>query len=387
MTCIILLIILALLGIVASMIIISYYAVGDFIPTLDKNVDYGPGDTQSLFFSTIFCEELVANEDTLYNADYKDSYLYLLSEPPSLSGKEEIVFGDSPLVFDQPHERNFHLFPGSKISVEACAEQSEYSGFGSFYLVQGKANYSDWEEEGRKVNQIKYVASMHLLNICNEDGMKKIEFTVTKEDQYYLLFVNDKISKQIAEISANFTIERNLYSFNESSIIKHCKFSTQSCSLKVPFQKSTSVLLAYGEPTDWEGKWSNKSIEVLCIPRVWFYTVLVALGVLLIVLATFFGCVTCWCCSHALFKANEAEKPLLGAHTGTLYSEAVEHQNEMSNPSKYVKDSKKDTSNYLVAPTSNSRRPRALAEPHPPPSFRRTSVEVGTPSCETFTKR
>lgn len=376
------------------MIIISYYAEGYFSPPNKDNVDYGPGDTQSLFFSSIFCEELSASKDTLYSNSFLQSTLYLLSEPSTLTREVDVSFNDVFSIFDKVHQRDFHLFPGSVIAIEACADKSTYDGVGSFYLVKGKSTYEEWSDAGGK-NDPKSVASLHIWNFCDEEPTKSISFTVIEEDQYYLMFINDRhMTPYISEIYTNYTIQRRVYDFNESSVINSCSFTTNPCALKMPFQHTTSVLLTYGKPLDWGDEWNNKAIDIMCIPRVWFYIILTATGILLLAASTFFGCVVCCCISRFLLKEDEAEAPLLNSRTGTLYDNSPPMK-EMDDPSKYEQgrsgNQYSKTNDRYRTSLVGAKRPNIVAHrTHPPPSFKKSPgprFAMGSPTYETFTRK
>ena len=381
MTCIVFAIILAFLVIALVMIVMSYYARGSFISSQASNVDYGPGDTQNLFFSSLFCEELETDKNTLYPKGFEESSLYLLKKTPSLSIEKQFSFSG---LFDETYKRNFHFYAGSKVTVDACTRStSDDRNFGSFYLIKGKSTYYDWLSGSEDANK-NTVTFLHVTNVCSKDGVEQVKFTVREEDQYYLIFSSSNKSKSMAAISANVSVQRKLYSFDSSSVMEHCQFNTQSCSIKVPFQASTFVLLLYGEPLDWESNWSNSSITILCKARMWFYMLLVVLGTLLVAIVTVAGCVACYCCAGTNNK-DETTTPLLSSRTGTLYSAAVPVEKEMHNPSKYSQDVTGEAFKSGGTPVEVSRQSRVPLENYQPPSFRENSVGLGTPSFSTFT--
>lgn len=389
MTCTIFFILLAVFLLIGTVIIITYYAEGYFSP--NKNVDYGPGDTQDLFFSSLFCEELSTNKDTLYSSSFLKSTLYLLREPPALLGEVEVSFQDIFTIYDV-HQRNFHLFPGSVISLDVCADNNTHNGVGTFYLVKGRSTYEEWLDDGQN-NNPQSVASLHVWDFCKDELKNSISYNVTEEDQYYLMFINDRhITPDITKINANYTIQRQIYKYNESSIVNSCSFTTTPCSLKMPFQHITSVLLTYGEPLNWAGNWSNSAISIDCVPRVWFYTVLTALGLLLIAISTFLGCVGCCCCTRLLLSKDAAKAPLLNQHTGILYDTGPSMK-EMDNPSIYKHDQSRSkyskASNRYRTPIGAVKIKTVPNRAHPPPSFKRSSGSYTRglpPTYETFTR-
>ncbi len=384
MTCIVFFILVALLAVAVLMIILSYYATGYLNSPRSKNVDCGPGDTKKLFFSAIFCEELSTDSSSLYHEGYQDFGLYLLNTPPSLSGSEEVKFGATII---KPYQRNFHLFKGSTVTVKACLEKSDNYGIGNFYLVKGK---STWEDAYGSIDESTSVDFLTITSACYTDEQSEsVTYTVVEEDQYFLYFFNgNNASGEAAAVTvkATINIQRMLYNFTERSVITSCKFNTEPCSLSLPFQTSTSVLLTYGRPDSWESSWSNSSISISCHPRFWFYAVLVLIGVLVIVLSTCAGCLACWCCSSSLYEKDAAEAPLLNARTGNLYSDTVPVSKEMHNPFKYGKDSRQEAASFGELPVSTTKS--QVPVDYRPPSFKDDSYgEMGTPSYNTFTRK
>jgi len=374
-------IILALSAIAMVMIVMSYYARGSLASSQANSVEYGPGDAQSLFFSSLFCEELESIKNTLYSEGFENSSLYLLKESPSLSAQEQFTISGK---FEKAYQQNFHFYTDSNITVDACTNSiTDDQDFGSFYLIKGKSAYLDWKSGSEDANNKNIEAPFHVTTICSQDGVKQARFSVEEEDQYYLIFASGNTSKSMAAISANVTVQRKLYSFENSSVIDYCQFSVQQpCSIKVPFQVSTYVLLLYGQPLDWRSKWSNSPIEIFCKGRMWFYMLLVALGTFLVTLVTFVACLTCYCCADAYNRGDEATTPLLSSRTGRLYGTAVPAEKEMRNPTKYSHD---EAFKHGGGPVDISRQSRAPFKDYQPPSFRENSVGLGTPLISTFT--
>ena len=370
---------------------ISFYSEGYFIAPDDNDVDYGPGDTQNLFFSSILCQEISPNKNSLYSDNFLPSTLYLLRDPPTLSGEIEVSFEDMFLIYDQVHQRNFHLFPGSVISVDACVDQRTHTGVGTFYLVKGKSIFNDWLDAGGK-SAPQSVETLQVQDSCGELGDSSVMYTVIEEDQYYLVFTNDKhVSPYIAAVNASFNIQRRIYKHNESAVVNSCNFTSSPCTLQMPFKRLTSVFLTYGEPENWEDNWSNKAIRVECVSRVWFYTILTALGVLLIAGSIFIGCVICYSCTRVMLTEDEAGAPLLNKWTGSLYSSApATKEMDMYNQDRPANEYSKASDNRVI-PEASARRPRTLPKTnHTPPSFKPSpglKYTMGLPTYETFTRR
>lgn len=383
MTCTCILITMSMLAVIGAMVTLSYYADGDFVPEDAANVTYGPGDMQKLFFSPIFCEKLTPTASSLYAEGYNQSHLYLLSQKPTLTGKNNITFQDQAVVFDRHYQRNFHFRPNSVIAFEVCVKNNAtYSGFGTFYLVKGMDVYDRWKESDESTPES--VKSLEVRTTCEEEERQKFSYKVTQEDQYFLVFVDDKkVNPQPSEVVFIYSIQRALYEIDKSAVEDSCSFNTSSpCSVRVPF-KTTAALLVYGAPVNWESSWGNAAIDVNCQLRVWFYVLLSVAGTLLVVAATACLCVSCCCCGHFISKVtSESNEPLLSQHTANLYDGRSE---EMHNPSSNSSPAAGagESVGYRV-----SHPKAASSSPYPPPSFKASGkFSLGSPTCETFTNQ
>ncbi len=365
----------------------SYYAEGYF--TQDKMADiveYGPGDTQNLFFSPLLCQTL--SPGTLYSVNYNKSTLYLLNKDPTLSGERNISFQDEFVSRSKKIvQRNLHLHNDSIVSLEACLDNSTYRGVANFYLVKGKQNYEDWYNSGREETPT-CVAYLPVRTYCSSSSSSNtrdvLTFKVVEEDQYYLVFVNQHhITPYAATVRVLYNIRRVVWEPDPETILALCSFTTSPCSLDVPLTGSMSVLLDYGEPYNWEGDWENNPILVSCAPRVWLYGVISVTGLLVIALSTVCVCCTCCCCCRFLAtrEKNESDAPLLGQRTGEMYGTGTRAK-EMSDPlGDNGNDPKAVNPNpHIVFRSSN--------HPHRPPSFESpppSKFRLGTPTHSTFT--
>ena len=376
-------VILGLLAVAGTMIVLSFYARGIMNSLQDKDVVFGPGDTQNMFFSPLFCEQLSPDADTLYSSAFEPSYLYLLDRDPFLTGKSNITFQDEFVIFDKQKLRTFHFYANSVIKFDACLDNATYAGAGRFFLIRGKDVYEEWKQEGEELPP-PFIDNFQVRTLCSA-GKQSYNYTVTEEDQYYLMFVNDRhLSPYPSDIVVDYDIQRTAYEFNDSSILDSCKFTTSPCSVRVPLRISASTLLAYGAPVDWEDDWRNRGINIRCAPRIWLYTLLSAVGVLAIIGVTFCLCATCCCCGMCFpQEEDEATRPLLGKHTADLYgkSSSSSSNSEMTDPSR-------DTTAGTGAISASSNPQVAFRKPnspYPPPSFKRSDkFSLGSPTCETF---
>lgn len=377
--CTFILVTMSLFSLVSVMVLLSYYADGELTHMDTQSITYGPGDTQSIFFSSLFCQQLSLDPNTLYSSDYEPSHLYLLNKDPTLTGITNITFEDRVVVSNEHNQRNFHFYTSSVIAFEVCASNDTYSGFASFYLIKGQKLYKKWAESQDESSTPQYVDYLQVGKICGH-GEQTFMYEVGEEDQYYFVFVNDKhTDPQPAEIVVSYNIRRTVYEFNQSSVANSCSFTTSPCSVSVPFQHSTAALLVYGAPLNWEESWENMPMSVDCGMRVWLYSVMSAAGVLLIAVGTMCLCVSCcWCSRFVSTKEDEMNKPLLSQHTANLY-DGKSSSKEMSDPSR--------DGNHRATPTDPHVAFRHVKSPHPPPSFKGGSgkFSLGSPTCETFT--
>ena len=362
LVCMFILVFLSLLVVLGTLVLLFYYAQGDFTSTQSSRVTFGPGDTQNLFLSPLFCEQLSPSPDASYGDGFEPSTLYLLRAEPTLMGEASIVFQD---YLNGNKQQNFHFYPNSVIAFDVCTNSSE---FGSFYLIKSQKLYLEWKSKPQSEPQ--HVHFLEVSKLCSE-GWQSFNYTVEEEDQYYLLFIN-------STIMVSYDIKRTVYKFDASTVETSCNFTTEaSCSVHVPFKISAAALLVYGVPLDWGSRWNNAAIDVSCSKqRVWMYTLLGGIGVLLISVVTICSCVLCCCCTCCFStKDDESSKPLLNRHTGNLYLED-QASKEMSNPSQDGYQGPPSPTPHIAVHMSNN-------SPHtPPPNFK---FSLGTPTCETFT--
>lgn len=364
------------------MIVLSYYAKGDFASKGTGYVIFGPGDTQNLFLSPLLCEKLSVDPNTLYSSDFKQSYLYVLDKVPTLTGRANITFQDEFSIFDKIQQRNFHFYPNSVIAFDVCVDNNTYSGFGSFFLVRGQQMYEEWVKSGESYPP-PFIDALQVRDYCSL-GKQTYIYNITAEDQYYLLFINDKHTNSYpSTMVVNYDIQRSIYEFDRGSIKTSCSFTTSPCSVHVPLVQSASAVLFYGTPIKWKDSWTNKQIAVNCAPRIWLYVLMSITGVLIITACTLCLCILCCCCSFLLpGKDDESTKPLLGHHTADLYGEKSTSA-EMTDPSRDDYPHSKSSPQVQVS----FRQPSS--SPHPPPSFKSNSSKfsLGSPTFETFANK
>lgn len=371
------LITLCLLAVAGTMVLLSFYAQGDLNSMETEGVVFGPGDTQTLFFSPLFCEHLSPYPDTLYSSDFESSSLYLLDKEPLLTGVDNVTFTDEFVIFDRSKLRAFHFYSDTVIAFDVCLNNITYSGSGTFYLIKGKAAYEEWADSG-ETDPPDFTATLQVREVCSA-SKQSFDYTVSGEDQYYLVFVDDKhLSPYPTEIMVEYRIRRRTYGFNQSSVLSSCQFTTSPCSIRVPLCTSAAALLVYGTPVDWESDWENRAISVQCSPRIWLYTLVTGLGALVIAFVTICLCTLCCCCGRCfLQEVDESSKPLLGQHTADLYSRRSS-SSEMTDPSR-------DNGHAPSASSTPHIIFRSLNNPYTPPSFKRSDkFSLGTPTCETF---
>ena len=369
---------MGLFALVAAMVLLSYYADGNFSRPDVTDVTFGPGETESVFVSPLLCDQLSPNPSTLYSSEYFHSYLYILDRQPNLTGTANITFQDRFVIFDLNKERNFHFYADSVISFDVCADNSTYTGLGVFYLIKGRKAYESWLELGEEKFS-DYAEYLQVRHYCSE-GRQSLRYNVTEEDQYYLIFVNDKhIDPYPAMMVVDYDIKRTVYKIESGSVASSCHFGTVPCSVRVPLQESAAAVLVYGEPYNWGDSWENIPIEVQCSPRIWLYTLTSAGGVLLIITGMLCLCLSCCCCGRLLAgEKDESTTPLLRSslldERGTSSVGSSHH--EMSDPSR---------DNSVQA---TPQPPRTGAVDHPPPSVKASDkFSMGTPTVDTFTRR
>ena len=366
---------LTLIGLVGVLVTLSFCIHQGYFSSNNEDVVYGPGDSQKVEFSALFCEELVPDSNNYsYSRNLEASTLYLLDKDPELSGETNITFQDEFLIFDKIKQLNFHFFPKSLITFEACIDNNTYSSVGDFYLVKGRSIYDDWYNSGEK-SPPSSIASLQVREFCSQ-GKQNFKYQVTEEDQYYFLFINDKqIYPQITAMVVSYDIKRVIYDVDQNAIKNSCTFTgTSRCSLNVPLQSSASAVLMYGTPIDWENEWENNSISVNCSPRIWLYVLISVISMLAIAICTSCVCILACCCHRCRFRSkDELEKPLLGQHTTHLYNEKAEEE-EPTNPY-----DRPNTNSHIAFQPSNN--------PYPPPNFKQQpefNFMMGTPTYDTF---
>lgn len=366
-TCIVLT--LAVVALAGTMLILFYYAQG-YIPNAQRNdITYGPGDTQTLFFSPIFCDGLTPDPNTMYPANKFDaSTLYLLSEQPTLSEKTNIVFQDT--ITDKKGERNFHFYSDTVISFKACIDNITNA---TFYLIQGNSNYKEWDKRSPSSSVLRAVS---LETPCNQ-GEHTFSFTVTEEDQYYFVFTNSE--HVTSAVSVHYDIQRSVYAVDQRTVKTSCNFTSTPCSLSMPLMPTAPVLLVYGSPVDWGSDWENKVININCSIRIWIYVVLCIGGILVILACTMCICACCYCCRR-WGDGDISTAPLLSRRTGTLYEKPGAE--EMDDPSRDFQHNVNHSDPYITFRSSSKKN-----DSHLSPSYKKSlgdKFSLGSPTFETF---
>ena len=264
--------------------------------------DYAPGDTRIVSYNPAFCQSL-----TLKDTSPTGATLYLLKEKPALTGHDNFTITRQYTLSTKYEYLYYYLYPGSNISGTMYLISGATS---KFYLIKGTKNFDRWSDDRR---------SSHALEYFDINSNRTFVYSVTSEDQYYLVFYNPRYTTS-SVVGATLMFNRALYQItNQNDIVHSCKAggSPSTCTLDIPFQSSYTALIIVDSPTvDID---ENISIDTSCGSRVWMYVVITVLPVLFVVLCVVGTVVTCVLVKRHRQKKYEPlnDPPTATAHVGT----------------------------------------------------------------------
>ena len=152
------------------------------------DTSYSPGDTRLYGYSSFFCMggDLEYDSNSQFvTPEYASLYL-LPSKPPLKHTNSFYVNKTNILVSDDSWKHwSFYLYPGSKIEMSACQINGDYDF--EIHLIKGNGNFNSWSHNGKS----KYVVTTKDVSGCSSSPAKKIVYTVTKEDMYYMVLENN----------------------------------------------------------------------------------------------------------------------------------------------------------------------------------------------------
>ena len=115
-----------------------------------KSLILSPGDTLITSCNGAYSQGFsVGNE-----AAAVSSSLYLLQNAPMLDAKNSFVISSTTTVGkmgDYQHW-NFHLYPGSTYSLQACLNTGYLV---EYYIIKGTSNYNHWAENPSSVQRVQ----------------------------------------------------------------------------------------------------------------------------------------------------------------------------------------------------------------------------------------
>ena len=272
--------------------------------------DYAPGDTRIVSYNPTFCQGL-----TLKDTSPTGATLYLLKKKPALTGHDTFTIARHYTIESEyEHDLYYYLYPGSNISGTMCLISSTTI---KFYLIKGTKSFDHWRDDGHSSHALQH---FDITALCSSSSNRTFAYSVTSEDQYYLVFYNPSYTTS-SVVSATLTFNRALYQINNrTDIVDSCEAgggSPSTCTLGIPLQSSyTALIIVDSSTVDDE----NISIDTSCGSRVWMYVVITVVPVLFVVLCIVGTVVTC-----VLVKRHRQKKyeplnnpPTATAHVGTV---------------------------------------------------------------------
>ena len=267
-------------GVVMVFLVLSFSLRSKYSsPEGDDSNTYASRDMTLISYSRQFCNRLSLQGN--YQSEKVVSTLYFLNHIPPTTRKELISFSQEPVLFHSYHYWMFHLLPSSKIQLTACLKSGS-TAYTTFYLVKGSKSFANWKsDESSSTTVMK-----HVNELCSSEMKKHIflDYTVQKEDQYYMVFESEYIS---ASLKLTFNITQVLYNITQDMVVSKCSIDLSthnSCDLPVSLAHSRPAMLVLEPQTssqiDWE---ANNVVEVHCHARVWLYMVVCLTAVLVII--------------------------------------------------------------------------------------------------------
>lgn len=336
---------------------------------------YGAGDTRIVEYSSVFCQSLEAVYNTR-DSTIGPSTLYVLSERPTLSDSESFHLNISG---NQSVQYGYHFYEGSRISVDICINEDNYTSPRYLYLLNQNHSLSSSNSHSETVKlSIKY---LNITELCS-NGRQRFNYSILTEGEYYLLIRG--YSQDNITISANMLFVRTMYHIPDDTIINSCRLESvfgSICSVSIPLSTNYG-LLVYGNSSDSPDQWDKDiRIDITCSARVWLYAVIIVPSVLLlcVVVIVIVGCI------FAKRRRSQGYRSELRAPLLRGKWEKPSEKTRLSGPTEKRLMYDKLTEMAITADTDSN--PHIVsANPNPPPSFsdRAMSPTYGSPTFSTF---
>lgn len=316
---------------------LRYTVAGNFSEA--NSLQYTPTDTRLLSFSSLLCQSLgISVNTTLLDPSEIEKHwlsvsLYMLSSPPSLTGRESFSVGhgfnlDRVNTYYKDTYYNYtyyYLYPGSQVTVSTCIEGQNYSAV--FLLIEGSRNFSRWKEDPYSSNSEH---SFKITTSCTSTNIPSKSYAIKSEGYYYLVFCNNMNNVSIF-LSVNLFMERTYYQLtnngSKNSVIHSCSVKTEfaeihQCSVTVPVTGATGFMEIepHRTPEDSVRYWDSEIyVTTTCKARYWMYAVLSA-GTVAIMVCSAIILMTClYLCSNrhktrkqlVVSPSNDPRAPLI----------------------------------------------------------------------------
>ena len=210
----------------------------------------------------------------------------------------------------------YHLYPGSNISIDVCINNVSQSRFSSnaradnsvsTYLIKGNSNANEWGQNPASI-EVPREAFQSVTEPCPQKS--NIKYTVTEEDEYYVLLYR---SGTRVSYSATLQYERFEYflphNCNTSGELgSFCTAPSRGqCTLRIPYgtgSQQALVVTSIPEGVDWA---ENVDVNVSCNRRHWAYAVVILLPLLTItaIVASIVTGICLYCYKHKTRKSKE----------------------------------------------------------------------------------
>lgn len=295
-------------GISASlMAVVRYSALSQY--TANDGLEYSPTDTRIITIShsnaRTLCQalELRVTEPIPYSYD---AYLISLESPSflNLTGRETFSFSEQPYIATGDRQYYYYyMYPGSVFNMSACL-LSENHGFGFFYLLKGKNNFTKWLNND--YSDFRPLDNFTIIFNCTDERSNRTHtYDVLEEDYYFLAYDGDDFTDIQLQVYASFY--RTYYELSSmSTLVDSCKnsveYSNASCSIDVPWSHELIYFL-FIVPDSVEGiDWTQKiGLDTVCIPRIGMYAVMgSAVFTALVVFST--SVLVCMMCCIGAYK-------------------------------------------------------------------------------------
>jgi flagellar basal body-associated protein FliL len=186
-------------------------------------------------------------------------------EPSQTADLQEVTFRKKTQITYNNYEYwGFYLLSGSVIQVSACPDSTL-----EFTIIQGHKNFKEFQNDDCQINCAVFRRSTY----CNDNKPDTYQYTVTADEEYYLIFSNGVLLPFPTNVVANFTLKKRQYNLgNSDSECSNDHGHAAYCDLLFPSLNYHPVIVL--NVTSSSNKEGDADINVYCNSRKWVYVMI-----------------------------------------------------------------------------------------------------------------